>query len=166
MPVFLLFCRFAGFRLRDIPGGPQNLGMRFAGIKCKGVMKVMNSQTVPRNAAILRWIARLWTIPVFALTLIMIFSPDPNMDSSAQIPFADWFLLSFWAVAVLGLALAWRWERAGGTLTITIMFLRELAWIILKGGWVINFLIFWALVATPAILFLIAGSLKPRTKKA
>jgi hypothetical protein len=128
-------------------------------------MTMSNGQAVPQYAKITRWIARIWTIPVFALTLMIAFGQDSTVSDPGAVPAVDWFLLGFWVVAVLGLALAWRWERAGGALTIAVMFLRELAWIILKGGWVINFLIFWALVAPPAVLFLVARALGKSSKK-
>jgi hypothetical protein len=117
-----------------------------------------------RSVTILRWIARLWSIPVFVLTLLIVFGQDTTISSPETVPAEDWFLISFWPAAVLGLGAAWRWERAGGIFTIAVLFLREAAWILIKGGWEVNFLIVWLLVATPAVLFLSAGSLARRPK--
>jgi hypothetical protein len=116
---------------------------------------------VPNSIQIVRWIARLWSLLISAFGLFMIFTPDPH--ATEPVPVEDWFLLSLWGLAVLGLLIAWRWEFAGGILTIGTMFLRELAWVILKGDWLINFLIVWAIVVPPAILFLTAWGLERRT---
>jgi hypothetical protein len=100
---------------------------------------------------------------VFVVALLVIFTPDPN--ATAPVPAADWFLLSLWGVAILGLLVAWRWELAGGIITIATMFIRELAWVILKGLWMVNFLIVWSFLVPPAILFLVAWGLERKAKK-
>jgi hypothetical protein len=46
------------------------------------------------------------------------------------------------------------------------MFVRELIWVMLKGDWLVNFLIIWFFVVPPAILFLVAWGLERKTKKA
>jgi hypothetical protein len=69
-------------------------------------------------------------------------------------------------VAILGLLIAWRWELIGGIITIATMFVRELIWVMLKGDWLVNFLIIWFFVVPPAILFLVAWGLERKTKKA
>lgn len=119
---------------------------------------------VPRSVKIIRWIARIWSILVFVVALLEIFTPDPN--ATEPVPVADWFLLSLWGVAILGLLVAWRWELVGGIITIVTMFIRELAWVILKGHWLVNFLIVWLFVVPPAILFLVAWGLERKAKKA
>jgi hypothetical protein len=127
----------------------------------------MKTDTLPstRFANILRWIARLWSIPVFGLTLLIAAGQDTTISSPESVPAEDWFLISFWPAAVLGLGLAWRWERAGGIATIILLLLRELAWILIKGGWEVNFLIVWLILAPPALLFLAAGVSAQRRKK-
>ena len=113
---------------------------------------------------IIRWTARVWGILVFALALIIIFTPDPY--ASGPVPAEDWFLLSLWGVAVLGLVIAWRWPLVGAILTIGTMFIRELTWIVLKGEWLVSFLLFWLLVVPPAILHLVAWGLDRRMARA
>ena len=121
------------------------------------------ANVAPRSVRIVRWIARIWSILVFVGALLVIFTPDPYVTE--PVPFADWFLLSLWGVATLGLLLAWRWELVGGIITIATMFIRELAWVILRGGWWVNFLIVWLFVVPPAILFVVAWGLERRAKK-
>lgn len=107
-----------------------------------------------RTILILRWIARVWSILVSALALMMAFSPDPHQV--APVPLEDWFLLSLWGAAVVGLLIAWRWELVGALLTLGLLLFRELAWVILKGPWLVNFLLVWLILATPAVLYLLA----------
>ncbi|MFZ2097261.1 MAG: hypothetical protein WAV05_11560 [Anaerolineales bacterium] len=118
----------------------------------------------PRSVKIIRWIARIWSIPVLVGALFILFIPDSNVTE--PVPVADWFLLSLWGIAILGLLIAWRWELIGGIITVTTMFIREVAWVILKGPWLVNFLIVWAFVLPPALLFLIAWRLERKAREA
>lgn len=115
---------------------------------------------VPRSITVIRWTARIWSLLISTFVLFRVLTPDPY--ATEPVPVEDWFLLSLWGVAILGLLVAWRRERVGGLLTIATMFIRELAWVILKGGWMVNFLIVWAFVVPPAILFLVAGEWESR----
>jgi hypothetical protein len=54
----------------------------------------------------------------------------------------------------------------GGTITIATLSFRELAWIVLKGDWIVNFLIAWLFIVPPAILFLVAWGLEHKANKA
>ena len=117
---------------------------------------------LPRSVTITRWIARIWSFLVFAVAILEIFVPDPN--ATEPVPLADWFLLSLWGVAILGVLVAWRWELVGGIITIATMFIRELAWVILKGHWLVNFLIVWSFVVPTAILFLVAWGLERKRR--
>lgn len=116
-------------------------------------MKPTDRSPLSRN--LIRWVARIWSILLFTFGLIMIFTPDPY--AAEPVPFEDWFLLSLWGAAILALLLAWRWERAGAILAIGLMLTRELAWVILKGSWLVSFLLVWLVVVPPAILFLLAS---------
>lgn len=117
-----------------------------------------------RSVLVTRWIARIWSVPILIFALARIVMPDPY--ATEPVPAEDWFLLSLWGVAILGLLVAWRWELVGGVLTIATMFLRELAWLLLKGDWIVNFLIVWAAVVPPAILFLVAWGLARKAGRA
>jgi hypothetical protein len=122
------------------------------------------ANAVPRSAKIICWIARIWSIPIFVFVIFRIFTPDPY-STGEPIPAEDLFLLSLWGVAVLGLLVAWRWELVGGIITIATMFIRELAWLILKGAWLVNFLIIWVFLVPPAILFLVAWGLERKARQ-
>ena len=105
---------------------------------------------------ILRWTARIWSLLAFTLAMVVAFSPDPNAVN--PITTRESFMLSLWLVAILGLLLAWRFERLGALITIIIMPVRELLYFLIYREWTINFLLIWALVIPPAVIYLIAWS--------
>ena len=113
------------------------------------------SIAVPRSVKRIRWTARIWSILAIVFALMIFFLPD---DSSSAGPIAavDKFLLSLTGLAMLGLFIAWRWELVGGIFTIVMLFVREIAWVIIKGNWLVGFLVLWFFFLPPAILFLIA----------
>ena len=117
--------------------------------------------TAPHSVKNIRWIARLWSVLVTLATLIVFLSPDSY--GTGHIAAVDKFLLSLILLALLGLLVAWRWELVGGIFTLTIMFIREFAWVILKGNWLSGFLILWIIIVPPAILFLIAWKRESHT---
>ncbi len=87
-------------------------------------------------------------------------------DSTEPLPATDWFSIGLSGVAILGIALAWRWELIGAVITIITMILRELLWVMLRADWMVEFLIFWLFVVPPAILFLVAWGLERKIKQA
>jgi hypothetical protein len=121
-------------------------------------LEQMNKEKTYRTPGILRWTARVWSLVVLAFVLMMIISPDPY--ATEPVPWEDWFLLSLWGVAILGLLVAWKNEILGSTITIVTMFLRELAWVVLKGRWLASFLIAWLFLVPPAVLFLLSSRLE------
>jgi hypothetical protein len=119
-------------------------------------------KAVPRSANVIRWIARIWSTVVFAIAVLQITYPDSY--ATEPVPVVDWFLLSLWGIAVLGLAAAWRWEAIGALVAIATMFLREVAFFLLKGFWIPAFLLVWILIIPPAVLFLVAWMLTKRAE--
>ena len=106
---------------------------------------------------ILRWTARVWSLLAFALAMVMAFSPDPHAVNPIKV--REVFMLSLWLVAILGLLIAWRSERLGALITLITMPVREVLYILFYREWTINFLLIWALVIPPAVMYLIAWSL-------
>ncbi len=102
----------------------------------------------------IRWIARIWSLLIFAFTVGRIVTPDPYATGS--VPLEDWFLLTLWGIAILGVLAAWKWPTAGAIITIGVLIFREAAWVVLKGRWLPSFLIVWALLVPPVALFLVA----------
>ena len=114
---------------------------------------ILGNRNSSTRVKIVRWIARVWSLFALALALLIAFSPDPYAVNPIQ-P-REIFMLSLWGMAILGLILAWRWERLGALLTIIIMPVRELVYILIYREWTINFLLIWALVIPPAVMYLL-----------
>ena len=114
-----------------------------------------NKTLLPRKILILRWIARVWSLVILAFALIIIFSPDPYATGE-PIPLTTYVLLGLWGLSVVGLMVAWLWERLGALIAIGTMLVRELLFIITEGRWYVNFLLIWAAFLPPAILYLLA----------
>jgi hypothetical protein len=120
--------------------------------------------TALRRANAFRWVARIWSATVLALAVVEILVPDAF--SGEPVPAVDWFLVSLWLIAILGLMLAWKWELFGASLALAGMVVREIAFYLLKGYWTPLFLIVWLLVIPPALLFLVAWGLERKGKSA
>jgi hypothetical protein len=119
------------------------------------------ADAIPIGSRIARWVARIWALLLAAFALLRAITPDPLITE--PVPLEDVILLGFWGVAILGLVIGWRWEVLGAGITIGTMVLREVVWVILKGDWIVNFLIVWALVVPPALLYLLANRLGRRS---
>ena len=119
--------------------------------KAQWLLGNKNSST---RVKVLRWIARAWSLFALTLALLIAFSPDPYAVNPIQ-P-REVFMLSLWGIAILGLLLAWRWERLGALLTVIIMPIRELVYVLIYRDWTINFLLIWILVIPPAVMYLLA----------
>ena len=105
---------------------------------------------------ILRWTARIWSLLATVFAMVVALSPDPYAVN--PITAREIFMLSLWLVAMLGLLLAWRFERLGALITVIIMPLREVLYFLFYREWTINFLLIWALVMPPAAMYLLAWS--------
>ena len=108
-----------------------------------------------RKLKIIRWIARIWTIPVVILALVAVLTSKQNAISDPEHWLSSFFLV-MWGIAVLGLVIGWRWELAGGLITIVTLVMRDTLYIIMGGTWVENILFVWVPLIPPAVLFLIA----------
>jgi hypothetical protein len=120
------------------------------------------SKAVPRSVKIIRWAARIWSLLAIGMGLLMLI---PDSESAGPIAPVDIFLLSLTGLAMLGLLIAWRWELTGSIFTIAMLFIREIAWVILKGNWMLGFLVLWFFFLPPAIMFISAWRLEKQTKK-
>jgi len=87
------------------------------------------TNSLPRSVKIIRWIACIWNVLVTVFFLLIFCAADSGGPGS--IASVDIFLLSLTGVALLGLLIAWRWEWQGGIFTIAMLFIREIAWVIL-----------------------------------
>ena len=69
----------------------------------------MKTKLNPRILTIFRWTARIWSSLIFAIVLLVIIVPYPNVVK--PVPLTDWIELGFYGLATLGLLLAWRAGR-------------------------------------------------------
>jgi hypothetical protein len=88
------------------------------------------SDTGYRATKWIRWIARIWSFPIIVYSLIMlagyawnwvtIGTADPYAVEGYPLIEALPPILMF--LSVLGLGIAWRYERLGGTITLVFLF--------------------------------------------
>jgi hypothetical protein len=88
------------------------------------------SDTGDRATKWIRWIARIWSSPIIVYALIMltgyawnlvtIGKADPYTVEGYPLIEALPPILMF--LSVLGLGIAWRWERLGGAITLVFIF--------------------------------------------
>jgi hypothetical protein len=91
------------------------------------------SNSIPNRATHrLRWTARIWALVVVGIALLIVIGNlvSPNMSEADYAPIENLIPLTLF-LSVLGLAVAWRWELAGGLINIGF-FLGNLAvyWVI------------------------------------
>jgi len=70
---------------------------------------------ISRIVTIVRWIARIWSILILALAVLVITTPDPwvaEPQSLAQ------QIANPLGVAILGSLIAWRWEGLGAAIAV------------------------------------------------
>lgn len=121
-------------------------------------------KSLPRKILIFRWIARIWSLVIFVFAVFRVFSPDPHATGE-PLAIREIFMLSMWGLSIVGLMLAWLWERPGALIAIIALFLRELFYFVLYKEWILNFLLIWVVFIPPAILYLLAWRLARKKSK-
>ena len=116
--------------------------------------KSLQNYQSPKLIRILRWIARIWSLLALADGLILAFGGGDNQVLK------DWPLLALWGVAIISLLVAWKYELIGGVTAIAFVILHDLVYLLVKGTWLPGFMILWALIIPPAIIFIIASVLE------
>ncbi len=114
----------------------------------------MNSSN-PQMDKVLRWVARAWSLPAIIFVFGEIVFPH---TSDATVPFTDWLALGLQITAVFSLAIAWRWEIFGGTLSILTMLSSFVILTIARGDFLWEAALVWTgFIIAPAALFLYCG---------
>jgi hypothetical protein len=72
------------------------------------------------------------------------------------VPWTDWLALILIFIAVLGLAIAWRWERLGGWISVGFLVVFMVVFLITVERSFPTWLIFLVGIGVPAGLFLIS----------
>ena len=76
----------------------------------------------------IRWIARVWSFPIIASALILFVGNAWNQVTPGvadpyaveEVPFVEMLPPILVFLSILGLGIAWRWERLGGTISIVL----------------------------------------------
>ena len=102
-----------------------------------------------------RWIARIWSLgPILFVLAEILF---PHAEEGVPVRWTDWLALSLAFVSVIGLALAWRWERLGGWVSVVALAIFLVLFLITVERYFPAVLIFLVGIGVPAALFLISA---------
>jgi hypothetical protein len=88
------------------------------------------SDTGDRATKRIRWIARIWSYPIIVYSLIMLTGYAWNWVTIGKAdpyavegyPFIEALPPTLVFLSALGLGIAWRYERLGGTITLVFLF--------------------------------------------
>ncbi|MGB2897035.1 MAG: hypothetical protein WBB65_12815 [Anaerolineales bacterium] len=126
------------------------------------------SDTGDRSTKWIRWIARIWSSPIIIYSLIMLAGYAWNMVTIGKAdpyavegyPLVEAIPPILMFLSVLGLGIAWRWERLGGTISLVFLLATFLLLLIQRpitqdfNRSAIPYLMS-AVIAIPGILFLV-----------
>lgn len=112
-------------------------------------------QSDGRFGVVLRWVARVWSLPAIFFAGAHLFEPD-SASAGVQESWLTWAALGALFASVFSLVLAWRWAKFGGWLALVALTLSMgLYWV--ENGeffpWG-GFLLLLGGIAVPAVLFL------------
>ena len=102
-----------------------------------------------------RWVARIWSLGPILFALLVILTPDVNQEVTVH--WTEWLTLSLAFLSVLGLAIAWRWERLGGWIAVISLAIFTVLFLITVERYFPTVLIFLAGIGVPAALYLISS---------
>lgn len=126
-----------------------------------------SKKTSDRTTKWIRWIARIWSVPVIAYALIILIGYMVNWMTTGvadpyaveNYPFIENLPPIFMFLAILGLGIAWRFERLGGVINlvfcVAILPILLIHWPITQDSRYVIPYILSAIVAFPGILFLV-----------
>ena len=104
---------------------------------------------------VVRWVARIWSLgPVIIALVVIVFS---RSEEGVTVPWTDWAALGLLGISVIGLALAWRWERLGGWISVAALAVFLIVFLITVERSFPGFVIFLVGIGVPAVLFLISA---------
>ncbi|MCK5793359.1 MAG: hypothetical protein KAH12_01535 [Anaerolineales bacterium] len=109
----------------------------------------------PKTRKIIRWIARIWAALMLAFMLFMFIAHivEDGIGPEFSLTLRESLMMVSMFVSLAGLALAWKWERLGGILTVGGMAAFYLFDLAFSGTFPRTPTFF--IVAFPGVLFLI-----------
>jgi len=123
--------------------------------------------TVDKATKRIRLIARIWSAVIIAYALIMFIGYTVNLVTTGtadpyaeeDYPFVENLPPIFMFLAIIGLGIAWRWEKIGGIITLGFCLVTTpiilIHWPITEDLRFIGPLILVIIIAFPGILFLL-----------
>jgi len=96
---------------------------------------------------LLKWLARLAALVVFGGYVVLIIGEFTHPHSGPPTKFMEWFSISLFAVAMISVMAAWKWELQGALLSLCAL----LSWVLIVR--MSNYGVVWV-AASPGILFL------------
>ncbi len=116
----------------------------------------------------LRWIARIWSVPIIVFALLFLVGSAWNLATTGvadphavdDYPWTENLPPIFLLLSILGLGIAWRWERLGSMIAVlfqiavlvTLLIQRPITQDFSRAA--IPYLL-WLIVAIPGVLFLV-----------
>ena len=112
-------------------------------------------------AFIARWVARAWSI--LNILIIFLFAIGESLRPIGPVPtYKEWIGLALWPVGVaIGLLTSWLRELLGGMLALGCL-IAFYIWNLFRSGHLPRGPFFF-LIAAPALVFILAAALSPRT---
>lgn len=112
------------------------------------------------SAVILRWIARGISLVILVVALLITFiSPGESGASATELVAPiEWTALGIYALSVIGLLVAWKWERLGALLALLGVIMHDVLFYIYKGfqpAYLVGNLVVAMIFLLPACLFVI-----------
>ena len=116
----------------------------------------------------IRWVARIWSVPIIVFALIFLAGTAWNLITTGVAdphavegyPWTENLPPIFLFLSILGLGIAWRWERLGGTMAVLFQ-LAMLATLLFQTPIARDFprtaipYLLWLIVTIPGVLFLV-----------
>ena len=111
-------------------------------------------------------VARILSVPILLFTFFMAFAhiifPDPH---AVEYPPIENLLPVLMTLCVLGLAVAWRWERIGGAVTLLLFIVHLAAYWAIRGKFFpANVLVIFSPVFLNGILFIVSAGRGEKTE--
>ena len=116
----------------------------------------------------IRWVARIWSLPIIVFALLFLAGTVWNLATTSvadphaveDYPRTEVLAPIFVLLGILGLGIAWRWERLGGTIAI-VFELAVVVWLLIQRPITQDFprfaipYLLSIIVTIPGVLFLV-----------
>lgn len=109
---------------------------------------------------VVRWAARIWSLLPIMFGLAHLVSDEA--ETGIEVVWSEWLALGLAGLCLLGLALAWRWERFGAWLSIVALGIFVVVFVITVERIFPALLIIVLALGIPAVMFLAVSGRRPK----